>query len=169
MDTPESFRVAERLLRAGTRLSAEQLASLLERHPQEPLPDIFREYLIGMLRQNATLPRGRKKRDGARWDFTVADIMNLYTGEALRIRDEDQAKRAQARSAGEILPRAEETAHDRAAQHVLDEMRAKLGNMSAKRLLNIMADWKRREVPEEVEIPPDENDPPDHEPHPQHD
>jgi hypothetical protein len=168
MDTPAptSFREAERLLKAGTRLSAQHLASLLEGHPRESLPDVFRNYLIGMLRQKAFLPRGPKKKDGARRDFTIADVMELYEKKLLECRDEDRANRARARSAREVRPRAESTAHERAAQYVLEKMKVDLGNMGTKRLLNIIAEWKWREVPPEDEIPPDDLDPPDHEPEP---
>jgi hypothetical protein len=156
MQGPATFGEAERRLKAGRHLSGEQLAALLDRHPGTALPDLLRTYIVGALRGRPHLPAGRKARIGARWDFTMADTIDAYEEKRRFYRAEDKAERARARAAGETLPRTRLSAHERAADDVLQAMKADLGNMIVKRLLNIMSEIKKRDVPEEDEVGPED-------------
>jgi hypothetical protein len=157
MQIPASFGEAERLLKAGTRLSPEQLASLLERNPETALPDVLRTYIVGTLRRQPSLPAGRRKtRISARRDFLMADAIDLYEMKLRECSAEHEAESARARAKGDILPKTRLPAHERAARAVVEKMKAELGSMSSKRLLNSMSEIKKREVPEEDEMPPDD-------------
>ena len=61
METPASFGDAELLLKSGIRLTAEQLALLLEQNPGAVIPDVLRAYVVGTLRGMPSLPVGRRK------------------------------------------------------------------------------------------------------------
>jgi hypothetical protein len=152
MQEPASFAEAERQLKDAAHLAGEQLAALLELNPKTPLPDLLRTYIIGALRDRPQLPVGRKARFGARWDFTMADVIALYDDKLREFRAENK----EAREAGVKRTRADLSAHERAATAVLQEMKAELGNMSIKRLLNIMSEIKKRDFPEWDEVEPED-------------
>ena len=49
MQTPASFGEAERLLKSGTRLTPEQLASLLKRNPNTPVLDVLGVLIVAVV------------------------------------------------------------------------------------------------------------------------
>lgn len=157
MHTPVSFAEAERLLKSGIRLSPEQLASLLERNPNQPLSDVLRKYLVGVLRSRPLLPVGRRSvRLSAREDFLYADAIDLYREKLRQCRAEDAEELARARAKGDVLPKARIPAHERAAEAVIQAMKADFSDITPKRLLNRMSQIKLRYVPEEDELEPDD-------------
>jgi hypothetical protein len=158
MHVPSSYDEAESLLKAGTHLTREQLAGLLEQHPSGPLPDAIRTYLIATLRQNPVLPAGRKARTGAAWDFTIAEMFHLYEEKLAEFRAEDKVKRARARDKGDKLSRAEKPAHERAAEFVLNRLGGELGKPTVKRFQNMLSELKQRTVSLAGHITPDEHD-----------
>jgi hypothetical protein len=139
MQVPSSYDEAVGILKAGTHLTREQLAGLLEQHPSDPLPDVIRAYLIATLRQKPALPAGRKARTGAAWDFIIADMLELYDKKHAEFRAEDKVKRARARDKGDKLSKTNKSAHERAAEFVLSQWAPQLRNISAKRLQNILS------------------------------
>ena len=96
MQVPSSYHEAESILKAGTHLTGEQLAGLLEQHLAEPLPDVIRTYLIAMLRQKPALPAGTRPEPARHWDFIIADMTELYDEKHAEFRAEDKVKRARA-------------------------------------------------------------------------
>ena len=158
----DSFRASERALKMGERLTPEQVASLIERSPGQPLPSKLRAYVVGLLRGQSRLPRGAgRKNDGFLWDFTVADAKHLYADALARYRAEHKRNRKLTRTAGHVLPRAEITAHERAATLVLKIMGDELGIHDPKTLRNVLSMPLRCEVSPADEIPPDQHDAPD--------
>jgi hypothetical protein len=116
MQVPASFGKAERQLLAGGHLTGEQLATLPECNPEPAMPDVLHAYVISALRGRPHLPAGRKARVGARWDFTVAHIIDLYEERLLAYRTEDKAERARARAKTEALRRIGESMQSRRPQ-----------------------------------------------------
>jgi hypothetical protein len=158
MQVPSSYDEAEGILKAGTHLTREQLAGLLEQHPSDPLPDVIRAYLIATLRQKPALPAGRKARTGAAWDFTIADMLELYEGKRAEFRAEDKEKRARAREKHHTLPKTDKPAHERAAEFVLEQLRPELGSLTVKRFQNMLSELNQRTVSLAGHIAPDEHD-----------
>ena len=106
MYVPASLQQADRHLKAGHRLSPEQLALLLERNPDRVLPPILLKYLVTTLRGTPRLPAGRKNGISARIDFLVGDYIDLYDKKLEQFRAENQAARAEAAPRDRDCPRA---------------------------------------------------------------
>jgi hypothetical protein len=116
--------------------------------------------------ENAATPvrsrRGRKPRNKAVLDFTIGDaIINEYEPQLAEIQATSNEKRSGARLAGEVLPRTDLAPHIQAAE-AMQKTRKELGNISAKRLLNLMSEFRHCKVSASDEIPLDDRDPPDH-------
>jgi hypothetical protein len=158
------FTVADRDLKAGKTISAEDLASLLDRNRGLPIPNLIVERIIVLLRRHGR--RGRKPVSKAGLAWSLDRSIFLYDRKLRQLRREDADKRLKAQAARRILPTAETPAHERAAIYVLERMPDEFLNISAKRLINLMSEYKRGKNPADYMIPPDEFDPPDHVPAP---
>jgi hypothetical protein len=88
--------------------------------------------------------RGRKPKNKAVLDFSVADAIKEY---------EPLLTKFQSTNDSDMAP------HEAAAE-AMKETRKELGNISTKRLLNLMSEFRHCEVSESDEIPPDDHDPP---------
>ena len=159
-----SFRTAERALKAGISLSANQVAKLIENSPDQALPPALRDHVVGLLVDKSRMPRGAGRRnDGFIWDFIVADARELYSKTLARFRAQDKQKRAAARAAGYVRPRAEDSACERAAKYVFEAMKSDLPGVNCpKTLQNILSAPMRCYFSDADKTPPDDYDPPDH-------
>ena len=111
------------------------------------------------MREDQTMPararRGRKPKNKAVTDFTVSDAIEEY-----------QAKRAELRAKKKESFGPAALAPYEAATEDMRGVRKEIGNISTKRLLNLMSEFRRCKDAEAIEIAPDEYDPPDHIPNP---
>jgi hypothetical protein len=139
--TRGSFAWAEMLLHRTQRLSDEDLALVLENNRGVALPSTLHDHLIKRLRRQ--LKPGRKRKDKpTALDFTFADAECLYQEALLRFRHEDRRTKAQARQQGRKLPKGDESASERAYEHVCQRMRKDLGGMGWKALRNQLSLWR---------------------------
>jgi hypothetical protein len=91
--------------------------------------------------------RGRKPRNKAVLDFSVADAAAEYDELRAQMRNTDT---------GDLAPYE-------AAAEAMEKTRAEFGNISSKRLLNLRSEFKKVRVSPSDEMAPDRHDPPDHE------
>ena len=105
--------------------------------------------------QAAPARRGRKPKNKAVVDFDVVDAIDEY-----------DAKRAALRTKKKGPFDAATLAPFEAAAEAMQETRKRLGHISAKRLLNLMSEFRHPKDAESIEIAPDPCDPPDHIPGP---
>jgi hypothetical protein len=140
-----SFEWAETLLATNGRLSAEDLALVLETNQGKALTPTLNGYLIKLLRR-AREP-GRKPKNAAVLDFTFADADERYQELLLQFREEDKEEKAQAKAAREKLPKTDEPASERAYKLVCEEMRKDLGVIHWTVLRNHLSLWRNSRHP----------------------
>lgn len=106
--------------------------------------------------------RGRRPKNKAVRDFIIADAIAIeYDPKLADAKKARKLRRSIARSTAEILPRSDLSLHEQIAEY-MQQTRKELGNISSKRLLNLMSEFRNAKVPESDEIPPDDRDPPNH-------
>lgn len=109
----------------------------------------------------ARLRRGRKPKSKVALDIILTETEPKYEAYRAYVSATRKEKHSAARSAGEMLSRTEAPPYEVAAE-TMQEARKEIGNISTKRLLNLMSEH-RRENRSRTDWPtPDDYDPPDH-------
>ena len=116
---PGGMEAAEREIEQKGWISDGELSLVLERNPDRPLSAPVREFLIERLRGKVRQKAGRKAAsDNLEFHIHRSLAAHFYRHFARIYRASDNNKREQARARGDVLPRGEEAAHERALRSV---------------------------------------------------
>lgn len=141
-----SFAWGQVILARNGRLSRHDLAQLLEGNVDKPLPPDLREAAVRLLQGQS--PRGRKPRDSpAVIDFILVEAIELYETALKQFQARTKKRLAQAKARGDILPRGQYSASERALRFARRRMQANLGHISTSTLRNLMSLWRRGRYP----------------------
>lgn len=143
-------------LRQGTLLTATQLADVVERGPDRPLPSPLREYTGKVLRGEIQFAaqRGRKPKSDAWLDFTFAEVDERYR----RYCRHFEGQKRQLIAAGTPPARGAPSPSELAYRQVLRTMRDDFRNIDWKALRNQHSKWRQGKLPP---LRPHPNEPPD--------